>query len=334
MAAAFTLMLTLALASCGTDSHHFRIDGRLLHINQGEFYVYSPDGTLSHMDTIKVQAGRFSYEVQCDRPMTLMIVFPNFTEQPVFAQPGKSVDMKGDASHLKELTVKGTKDNELMNSFRKQVLNAAPPEMRQRARQMVEDHPESAIGSYLVNKYFVDVVDPDIKSAMRLVDLMVEHQPDNGYLKRLKRSLSAVTVAAKGSDVPSVLGSTIEGKPMGRVQLTAAPTTVVCAFASWKYESMNLLRRVCDYAATTSGSVAVVGVSIDASPQAVRTALQGQLNGMSTCPIVCDGKMVDSPFFTRLGFFSIPDNIVIRNGRIAAAHLTDDQLMEFIKVKK
>ena len=124
----YLLILTLVLVSCGTDSHHFKIDGRLLHLNQGEFYVYSPDGGSRKMDTIRVEAGRFSYETQCDREMTLMIVFPNFTEQPVFAQPGKTADVKGDASHLKELQVKGTKANELMTGFRQQVAAASPPE--------------------------------------------------------------------------------------------------------------------------------------------------------------------------------------------------------------
>ena len=138
--------LTLLLASCGTDSHHFKIDGHLLNLNQGEFYVYSPDGSVTHgMDTIKVQAGRFSYLVECDRPMTLMIVFPNFTEQPVFAEPGKSVDIKGNASHLKELTVKGTKANKLMNAFREQILSASPAETKKCAIQMAEDNPESAV---------------------------------------------------------------------------------------------------------------------------------------------------------------------------------------------
>ena len=119
MAVVFTLVAALVCTSCGTDSRHFRIDGRLLHLNQGEFYVYSPDGSVTHgMDTIKVQAGRFSYLVECDRPMTLMIVFPNFTEQPVFAEPGKSVVIKGNTSHLKELTVKRTKANKLMTAFR------------------------------------------------------------------------------------------------------------------------------------------------------------------------------------------------------------------------
>lgn len=374
MAVVFTLVAALVCTSCGTDSRHFRIDGRLLHLNQGEFYVYSPDGTINGLDTIKVQAGRFSYEVACDRPMTLMIVFPNFTEQPVFAQPGKSVDLKGDASHLKEMTVKGTKDNELMNKFREMIHNAAPPEMKKCAQLFVQDHPESRVGAYLVDRYFIHDANPDTKTAVRLVDLMIEKQPDNGYLKRQKRQLTASFVATKGADIPNVLGTTVDGKTIGRVQLTKAPVTVVCALATWKYESMSQFRRLAAYAASQQGRVAVVGVSIDASPSLVRSQLASQIGisdsasglafgpssgsssgsasgsssgpasaaaqgssssrSSSTCYVVCDGKMVESPFFTRLGLTGVPDNIVIKNGRIAAAHLTDNQLTEFIKEKQ
>lgn len=380
MAVVFTLVAALVCTSCGTDSRHFRIDGRLLHLNQGEFYVYSQDGTINGLDTIKVQAGRFSYEVACDRPMTLMIVFPNFTEQPVFAQPGKSVDLKGDASHLKEMTVKGTKDNELMNKFREMIRNAAPPEMKKCAQLFVQDHPESRVGAYLVDRYFIHDANPDTKTAVRLVDLMIEKQPENGYLKRQKRQLTASFVATKGADIPNVLGTTVDGKTIGRVQLTKAPVTVVCALATWKYESMSQFRRLAAYAASQQGRVAVVGVSIDASPSLVRSQLASQIGisdsasglafgpssgsssgsssasasgsssgsssasasaqgssssrSSSTCYVVCDGKMVESPFFTRLGLTGVPDNIVIKNGRIAAAHLTDNQLTEFIKEKQ
>lgn len=378
MAVVFTLVAALVCTSCGTDSRHFRIDGRLLHLNQGEFYVYSPDGTINGLDTIKVQAGRFSYEVACDRPMTLMIVFPNFTEQPVFAQPGKSVDLKGDASHLKEMTVKGTKDNELMNKFREMIRNAAPPEMKKCAQLFVQDHPESCVGAYLVDRYFIHDANPDTKTAVRLVDLMIEKQPENGYLKRQKRQLTASFVATKGADIPNVLGTTVDGRTIGRVQLTKAPVTVVCALATWKYESMSQFRRLAAYAASQQGRVAVVGVSIDASPSLVRSQLASQIGisdsasglafgpssgsssgsasgsssgssyasasaaaqgssssrSSSTCYVVCDGKMVESPFFTRLGLTGVPDNIVIKNGRIAAAHLTDNQLTEFIKEKQ
>ena len=72
-------LLSVLLVSCGTDGKHFKFEGRFLHLNQGEFYLYSEDGAVSGIDTIKVEGGRFAYEMACDHPATLVLVFPNFS---------------------------------------------------------------------------------------------------------------------------------------------------------------------------------------------------------------------------------------------------------------
>ncbi|MBQ1646571.1 MAG: DUF4369 domain-containing protein, partial [Prevotella sp.] len=167
------LLLTLILVSCGTDSQHFKIDGRFLHLNQGEFYVYSPDGGIDGLDTIKVQAGRFVYETPCTRPCILMMVFPNFSEQPIFAEPGKTVSVQGDASHLKEMETTGTKSNELMTKFRKEVANSSPPETKKQVEQFIKDYPDSPVGVYLVSKYFMQV-EPNYKKANELIEAMLK----------------------------------------------------------------------------------------------------------------------------------------------------------------
>ena len=61
-------LLSVLLVSCGTDGKHFKFEGRFLHLNQGEFYLYSEDGAVSGIDTIKVEGGRFAYEMACDPP--------------------------------------------------------------------------------------------------------------------------------------------------------------------------------------------------------------------------------------------------------------------------
>ena len=59
---AYLITLTLVLVSCGSRSGHFKLEGRLLNLNQGEFYIYSTDGVFAGIDTIKVDGGRFAYE--------------------------------------------------------------------------------------------------------------------------------------------------------------------------------------------------------------------------------------------------------------------------------
>lgn len=323
-------IIALLLASCGTDSHHFSIDGRLLNLNQGEFYVYSPDGSVPHgMDTIKVQAGRFSYTVECDRPMTLMIVFPNFTEQPVFAQPGKSVDIKGDASHLKEMTVKGTKANELMNTFREQILSASPAEMKKYAMQMAEDHPESDVAPYLVRRYLIATTQPDYANAKRLLKEITAKRPDDNYAKRMLTACDGKVSTALGTSLPNFSARDINGNAVSSATLAGKSTVVVFAWASWNYNSTSMLRQLSMKLNDLGGSIAAVGICLDPSKVSCRRALkQYDAENITT---ICDGQMVDGETYNRLGMSNLPDNIIVKNGKIVARNVPMNELIDKIQ---
>ena len=327
----YFFLLTLVLVSCSTDDKHFKIDGRLLHLNQGEFYVYSPDGDNGKLDTIKVEAGRFTYEIPCRRPMTLMIIFPNFTEQPVFAEPGKAVEIKGSASNLKEMEVKGTDDNKLMNAFREQVASASPPEARKYAHQFVLDHPESMVGSYLVRRYFIQSQNPDLVMADSLINLMIKHQPKYGYLRQLQQQIKGRGNSKTGTAVPAFSAQTIDGKSLTAASLSATPTAVVCVWASWNYESINMLRQLMLLKKNEGADFTLMGLSVDASIDDCRRAVK---NNMLELDVVCDGEMVNGRLFKSLAFSYVPDNIVVKNGRVVARNLTMEQLKEQLKTGK
>lgn len=322
-----TVLLALAataLASCGTDSRHFRIEGRLLNLNQGEFYVYSPDGDMRGLDTIKVQAGRFSYTTECTSAKTLMIVFPNFTEQPVFAQPGKDVDIKGDASHLKEMTVKGTKDNELMNEFREQIVSASPPEAAKRARQFAADHPGSAVAPYLVRHYFIECASPDYATAALLLKAISQAQPDNAYVARLKGMTAGH--GQQSAAVPKFGARDIDGNAVSGTALCKTETAVIMTWASWNYSSTNQLTQLAQRAAASGGKLKVVGICLDPDAKACRRVLEQR--SITNVTTICDGRMVDSPLYKSLGLCGLPDNILIKNGKIAGRGLSTSDLLD------
>lgn len=319
------ILAVLTLASCGTDSRHFKLEGRLLNLNQGEFYVYCPDGAMRGLDTIKVQAGRFSYTTECDAPKTLVIVFPNYTEQPVFAQPGKSVDIKGDASHLKEMTVKGTKDNELMNKFREQIHSASPPEVLKAAQQFVTDHPESIVSTYLVRRYFIETETPDFATASRLIKDISAKQPDNGYVGQLKAMVKG-RVPAAGGALPKLNARDINGKAVTTATLKKTPITVVMAWSTWNYTSLSMLRQMSQRAKSSEGRMSVIGICLDPSLYKCRTTIKS--NDITDATIICDGKMVDGTAYNQLAMVALPDNILIVNGRIKERSLTMSNLIE------
>ena len=319
------LLLTLVLVSCGTDSYHFEIDGRLINLNQGEFYVYSPDGGIIGIDTIKVDGGRFAYEIPCDQPCVLMIVFPNFSQQPVFAAPGKQVEVRGDASHLKELEVKGTKDNELMTKFRQQVVSASPPEMKKYAEQFVKDHPDSPVSPYLVNQYFVQAPQPDYAKALELLTMMTTSQPKNGLLNRLLPDIKQMKDVTFSGKLKDFYTTDMKGRPVSAANLRAAQVAVINVWASWSYESMEIQRLLKGLLRKNHGSLQVLSINVDAT---VKKCRDTQEMDSITWPTICDGLMFDGKLVRQLGLTSIPDNIVLKNGNIVARGLSPQEMRE------
>lgn len=323
----YLILLTLVLASCGTAGNRFKIEGRFLNLNQGEFYVYSPDGITNGIDTIKILGGRFSKEIACHRQGMLMVVFPNFSEQPVFAVPGKSVDIKADASHMKEMTINGTKDNDLMTGFRRQILHVSPPEEARLAEQFVKDNPASMVGVYLVMKYFLKTPHPNYVKAAQLVALMQKQQPRNGMLVKMGQQLSSLKQGAVNTKLPRFKVATIDGGTVTDAYFSGA-TGVISVWASWSYDSQDMQRKLKALQRGKAGKLKIVSICVDASVQDCKNWMK---NDTITWPTVCDGNLFRGKLIKQLGLTEVPGNVVIKGGRIVARGLTNQQLDDQLK---
>ena len=315
------------LASCGEDSKHFKIEGRLLQINQGEFYLYSSDSTISGFDTIKVQGGRFSHEIECDHPTTLTLVFPNFSEQPIFAEPGKTVDIDGDASHLKMLKIKGTDDNELMSDFREQIAASSPPEIKRFAARFIEDHPQSPVSIYLVKKYFIITPRPDYREAARLLKLMKASQPDNFIISNMLRDTKVLGQSAVGTRLPAFKIKDMKGNTITSNSLSRG-LVVICTWASWSYPSTDMLRQLHQIQIDKQKPFKVISICVDANKADCDTYLS--MNEIKT-PNVFTGEMFNTAPLKILGLQNVPDNIVVKDGKIVARSLDINSLREKVE---
>lgn len=315
------LLLTLVLVSCGTDSHHFKIDGRLLNLNQGEFYVYSTDGVIEGIDTIHVQAGRFSYETKCEKKGTLVIVFPNFSEQPVFTEPGKIASFEGDVNKLKEVKVKGTDDNKIMNLFRERAINSSPDEIKKYIEQITNDHPTSIVPIYLVRKYFMQTDVPDYKRASKLLGILQKAQPENGLLKIMEKQVKNYANSSVKEKLPEFTATDVNGKKVSSKDYTKGQAAII-VWASWEYESCNMLRTLRDIKKDNE-DIHVLGICLDTSIKECKRIMErDEIN----FPIVCDGKMMDGSLVQKLATCYIPDNIILKDGKVTARTLATQEL--------
>lgn len=324
-------LLLVLLASCGTDGHHFSLEGRFLKMNQGEFYVYSPDGAITGIDTIRVQGGRFAYEIPCEEEGTIVIVLPNYSEIPVFVEPGKSVDMKADASHIKDIEVTGTKVNERMTEWRKNTSSQSPDGLKKQAEVFIKDHPSSIISRWLLRKYFVVTLKPDLKKAKELVKLIEKESDKKSSVMRLAVGLENVPLQV-GDILPAFNAKDLQGNNVLASQYRVGKS-VILVWATWDYEGQNISRRVFrkieDMKAQGKQVPKVLGISIDASAVDAKRSVGSDSTAWST---ICDGLMWDSPVVKAIGTTRVPDNFVLENGKVKACHLNTDELFKQIEL--
>lgn len=328
----YILTLTLVMVACGSRSGYFSFEGRLLNLNQGEFYVYSPDGLFEGFDTIKVEGGRFTFETPCDESGTIMIVFPNFSEQPVFAEPGKSVTIKGDASHLKEIEIEGTKDNKMMNGFRQQISKASPPEVLKYAEQFIRNNPKSPVSIYILRKYFIapdeNNGETDIRKTEELVNLVYKEQPKNGQVARMARFVNDMKHGVPGAKLPSFTAKDINGNSISDARLRGK-VAVVIAWANWDYESRNLRDRLSRLQNEYGNRLAVMAISLDASRQTCKSSLRNDSTSVMT---VCDQMMFESQLLNQFTLDKVQGNVLYNaQGHIVERNLKPNELETRIK---
>jgi hypothetical protein len=320
-------LLILLLASCGADSHHFSLEGRFLKMNQGQFFVYSPDGAISGIDTIMVQGGRFAYEIPCESEGTIVIVLPNYSEIPVFVEPGKSVDLKADASHIKDIEVTGTDANDRMTKWRKNTSSQSPDGLMKQAEQFIRENPSSIISRWMLRKYFIVTAKPDLKKAKELVKLMSEKNEKEASIVRLSVGLENVPLQV-GDVLPAFTAKDIQGKDVQASQYRVGKT-IILVWATWDYDGISISRRVFrkieELKAQGKQVPKVLGISIDASAVDAKRTVGNDSTAWST---ICDGLMWESPVVKAIGTTKVPDNFVLENGKVKACHLGNDELLK------
>lgn len=320
-------LLLLLAVSCGGDSNSFVMEGNFRGLNQGELYVYGMNGT-HPLDTIGFARGEFRYQITLEDTATLILVFPNFSELPVIAEPGATVKINGDATHLKETEVKGTDYNKEMTAFRLQTAQMTPPEFNRSASQYIKDHPDSPVSLYLLNRYFIQAPDADYQQTAQLAELMGKAMPGHPELSALPKKLSGLQTLKKGSRIPAFTVTDINGRTVSSAEMNAK-ANVILIWASWNYESINVLNRLQSLRQHFDNRVKVLCVSLDANARDSRRILKRDSIQWTA---VCDGRMWESPVIQKTGLSHIPDNIVFDSqGKVVAHSLNLDDLLKTLE---
>lgn len=309
------LLFILLLASCGVADDRIRIKGSFKNIKQAECYVYSPEGVFSGLDTLKIENGAFDYERPLARPTVLTLLFPNFSELPIIAEPGEEIKVKGNAGHLSATEITGTKENELLTDFRLQNLKKSTSDLRMAAAQFIRDNAGTQAAIAALKEYFLKPETFD-ESAIGLLDAIRKAQPGNAEAARLDSYYRGLLVNTVGKPLPDFRAETIDGQEVLTQNLKGKPT-IVAICAGWNNDTPNLFLKLRRLRHAHGDKLGMLIISLDTDRQLIEKRLR--TDTLQSVPTICDGRAFASPLATLLGVRYVPTLLLTdANGRIVA----------------
>lgn len=315
------------LSACSSDGNKFKLEGTFKNLNQGEFYIYNFDE--GQKDTIAVNDGRFVYERVMEDTVVLTLLFPNYSEVPIFAAPGATVTMEGDASHLREVEVKGTPDNEEMTAFRLKIADELPQTAEKMAVAFIKNHPKSLVSYYLLRRFVLLSFKPDYVLADSLCSQLRASQPQNLNLIKLSTMLSATkNTPMTGDSVPQFCVVDTKGDTVKNSDLRS-DVNALAVWASWNSESHTLLSRLRSMEKIYGRRLHIVSVQLDSSVAEGKNILDRDSIGWSN---VCDSLMWQSPILQAFGVKNVPAVFLMnKNGIIDTTEVYGMELERKIK---
>ena len=322
------LLGLLLLTGCGEKRQTFLLEGTFKGFNQGELYICDINGNFP-LDTVAVVKSKFHYEVALEEPTAFIVIFPNFSEVPVYGEKGAEVTIEGDVSHLREIDVDGTEENEVLTKYRKKTSQQTPPEVALSTEQFIKDNPASPFALYLIRKVFIQSSQPDYKRAADLMALVIQANPSTSdELKAQMKQMEGISYLKDGGRLPSFTVTDINGETVKSADLNAK-VNVITVWNTDNYEGMGILRQLQKKQNDVGDDLKILTICMEADLKACRLRLE---RDSITWHTICDPRLWNTPIIQQIGLSYIPDNILIDDkGKIIAHSLSQEELMKRIE---
>ncbi|MBO7294594.1 MAG: DUF4369 domain-containing protein, partial [Bacteroidaceae bacterium] len=239
----FLLFLLTTFVGCNYDDDVMVLEGEIKNVKQVDLYVYAEGSTNPRIDTIRVRGGNFTYERKLSQPEVLTLLYPNFSEMLLVAEPGKEVELVADASNLSETVIKGTKENELLTEFRLSTNGKSENEKRLAAQQFIYDNVATQAAVAVFRECFVKAQNPVYAEAQPLLDTLSVAHPDNELLRNMLVRFTPQMLCAVGQKLPTFEEVSITGDTLTNAQFEGKPLAVVL-WATWVRDMRKQLRNL------------------------------------------------------------------------------------------
>lgn len=321
----FYIASLLTLLCCSNHPGEVKIHGEFAHLEQGEFYIYSSDNGLDHLDTLRIESGEFDYKLSLEGDATLHLLYPNFSKLTIFASSGDDIDIEGDAQNLNEVKVSGSEDNEVYTQFRRETAEQAPEQVREAARSYMLEHPTLQMSRYLLSTHYLLDPKAPTSEAKEIFDSLCRACPDDISLTKMATAVNTKDILQRGKQLPKFklklrppfTDRSQEGRTVTNADYKGAPL-LICFWAGWKSGTQSALYRARRIRNEMNGKpIGLISYSLDSSEELLRDIeARDSINYASYCDHLCfSSPLVEQWGIRDLPFFVLTD----ANGKIIAS---------------
>lgn len=320
-------LIILALAACKKDDR-FVLQAEMTDLtDQPILVVY--DDPVSKLDTIFPKEGKFNYAFLPDTLTLFRLVSEEGEVIPFFADKAQQVTLAGTFA---QPDIQGDGDNGAYGTLLKELQPLKDSTAIMKAvENFIQTHPASFASAYLINQYFIQTPQPDIKKIDQLVAPLAGNIKDSRLLSIVLKTLPSQTDVKRTSEgyVNYFSCKDREGK---YISWSGEKDSYILLnfWASWNTESLvrrdslaNLVKRL------PEKKFKILNVSLDYEKDKwLKACKEDTKQWIETC----DFKGWGNTIVKQNAIYSLPDNILINNSRkIIATGLYGEGLYEKAK---
>lgn len=237
--------IAVCLMACSNLGDQCLVKGEFTKLKDAELYFYTPEGLRTKIDTVTVREGKFTYSLPLTQEDYVVMTFTNMSQQVLFLAPGLEVSIAADASHLRDMEIKGGESNKLMTRFRQEVADLSASETTRKALEYIQAQPASLVSAYLFRRYVMQSAELTNDQALQAAQLLVDAQPSYVYAQQALLRLKARKAVEVGQKAPDFKVSDRNYKPY-QLSDYQGKRLLLTVGANWKENCREELRRMRD----------------------------------------------------------------------------------------
>ncbi len=327
-------ILLICLSACGgkkTDA--VSLNGEIKGLGSDTLYVYGADRMYDRMDTLIVEKDKFSATLAVDTLVSAILLFNDGTEYPLYLNKGNKIQIKGSNAELSALQINGNTPNTELTAFNQELKGLGTPSakaLEEKAENFIKNHPSSLVSIYLLDKYFVQTLHPDIERIKMLADGMTGGLKDRPYMQALLSRIDEDEKVAVGKTAPYFRLRNAEGKEITRSTLKDQ-YLLIQFWASWdtiSREQNTMFRRIYKKEQKNK-DFTLIGVSLDLDKDKWKEAIRTDtLKWEQTCDFAgWNGEVVK-----QFAIQKLPANLLLSpTGKIEGKDLDEKAIEKKLK---